>query len=178
MKFTSANTPLLATIKAQYNVPIYKHVLSLFNGEGQESAITYLQQFSINDVRPGLLAAAGIVEAEPESEDFHGVDRDAHLAASGTTPAVAGTFTPDWEWADNVIALAPALETFMVDDTDFDESTGTHVYCDEFGGYVTVSNDGTIDLSGWPEASAFYENEVNDFDEIDAGDPYDIEYDI
>lgn len=54
MKHTAANTALLATIKRQYNTKIYKHALAIYNQDGQEATLTYLQQFSTNDIRQEL----------------------------------------------------------------------------------------------------------------------------
>ena len=58
MKHTAANTALLAIIKREYNSKIYKHALNVYNTDGKEAAFTYLQQFSVNDIRVYLTEQA------------------------------------------------------------------------------------------------------------------------
>lgn len=51
MKRNAANTLLLATIKRQFNHKIYKHALRLYNEDGEQATLDYLQQFTTQDIR-------------------------------------------------------------------------------------------------------------------------------
>lgn len=54
MKRNAANTLLLATIKRQFNHKIYKHALRLYNEDGEQATLDYLQQFTTQDIRLSL----------------------------------------------------------------------------------------------------------------------------
>lgn len=50
-RYTAANTPLLATVRRIFNAPIYKHVLALYNAEGERATLDYLQQYTTTDIK-------------------------------------------------------------------------------------------------------------------------------
>lgn len=51
MKYTAANTSLLATVKRIFNHKIYKQALHLYNLGGEEAVLEYLQQFTTRDIK-------------------------------------------------------------------------------------------------------------------------------
>jgi len=68
--------------------------------------------------------------------------RPGGLALLKLTPKPAG----DWAWADQVFFEHEISETFEVEDTEFNIETGEYVYFNEFGGTVTITRPGYVEV--------------------------------